>query len=233
MPNDGSISAGKLPDIHYLMELKIWLERARDMLIPAIQRAENELEQILQIESALSEVEALSPVLKRVAKIRAGMEACLDSLRHQDREWIKRINSVENLGRISVVWKSSSEVSDMRCLIELKAWLEDARDMLIRVINGAEEELERIRRIESALSEVEALPPVLKRIAKIRAGMEESLVILWDQNVEWVSRIPWVENLGRFSAAPEASRHVGVLEGKGENVLSGEEIKALLTGEIN
>jgi hypothetical protein len=209
MPNKESISVGKVPDRRSLIELKTWLEGARDMLILAIQGAESELERIRQIESVFAKTEALSPVVERLMKIRDGMENFLEILRDQDGQWVKRITWVENLGKISAAWEASTEVSDMPSLIELKTWLEGTRVMLILAIQGAESELGRIRQIESVFAKTEALSPVVESLTKIRDGVEAFLDILRYQDGEWGRRITWVENLERISAAWEASTELG------------------------
>jgi hypothetical protein len=210
MPDEESILAGTRSDRRCFIELKTWMEGARDLFIRAIQRTENELEWIRQAESEFTRTEALSPVIERLAEISAGMNDCLDILRDQDREWIKWIDSVENLGRISAPWGASGEVLDRSCLIELKAWLDGTPGTLIRAIKRAEDELERIRRIESAFPKAETLSPDLKRLTGIRTGMEECLDMLWDLNVECISRATWVENLvGKTSVARKASTESG------------------------
>ncbi len=209
MPNEESIFAGTRSGRRCFIELKTWMEGARGLLIRAIQRTEDELERIRQAESAFSKTGALASVIEGLTGIRVGITECLDILRDHDGEWIKRINSVESPGRISAPWGPSGEVSGRGCLIELKAWLDGAPNTLIRAIRRAEDELERLRQIESAFSKTETLFPDLERLTRIRAGMEECLDMLWDQNVECVSRTTWVENLVGISLAWEASTESG------------------------
>ncbi len=207
LSNEQVLSAVRLPDMRSPIQLKTWLVDVRDMLTRAIKGAENELEPISQIESSFSKIEALSPVVERLAAIRGGMEGCLNVLRDHNGELDSRIILIEDLGRISADWQASDELLD-GFLLELKTCLESVRDMLTRAIEVAGNELERIRQMEPSFSKIEAFSPVVERLAAIRGGMEGCLNVLRDHNGELDSSVMWVKNLGRTSAACEASPEV-------------------------
>jgi len=215
MSHEEVLSAWRLSDRHSPIQLKTWLEDIRDILTRAIKGTENELERIRQIESSFSKIEALFPVVERLAAIRGGMEECLNVLRDQNRELDSRIILIEDLGRISADWEDSDELLD-GFLIELKTCLENVRDMLTRAINSAGNELERIRQIESSFSKIEALSPVVERLTAIRGGMEECLKVLQDHNGELDNSVRWAKNLARTSAAQEAPPEVIVREDRPE-----------------
>jgi hypothetical protein len=206
------VSVGTVSERHYLIELKTWLEEARDMLIPAIQRVENELQRIPLLESTFGETEAPATVTEGLTSIRVGMQACLEILRDQDSRWIKGINSVEKLVRISEGWEASGELSVKQCTIEFKSWLEGALETLMPAVQRADNELQRIRRIEAEFSKIETLSLITQRLTKIRSGMVECLEILRDQNVEWMSRITWIENVAGITAVWQVSSELVGLE---------------------
>lgn len=205
MQNMELVTVESVPDRRYLIELKTWLEGARNTLVQAIQIAENELQRIPQIESGFSSTQPPAWVVEDLTAIRAGIEESLGILRDQDREWIKRMNSVEDLEKISAAWEASGQVSYWYCLSELTTSLEGAREIFIQAIQRVENELQQIRRIESALYETQALSPVTENLTKIRAGIEECLEILHDLNVEWISRIAWIEIPAKITAPWEVS----------------------------
>ena len=207
MSNEQVLSAVRLSDMRSPIQLKTWLVEVRNMLTQAIKGAENELEPISQIESSFSKIEALSPVVERLTAIRGGMEGCLNVLRDHNGELDSRIILIEDLGRISADWQASDELLD-GFLLELKTCLESVRDMLTRAIKVAGNELERIRQMEPSFSKIEAFSPVVERLAAIRGGMEGCLNVLRDHNGELDSCVMWVKNLGRTSAACEASPEV-------------------------
>ncbi|MDR3555170.1 MAG: hypothetical protein P4L55_10485 [Syntrophobacteraceae bacterium] len=78
--------------------------------MPAVQRADNELQQIRRIEAEFSKIEALSLITQRLTKIRSGMEECLEILRDQNVEWMSRITWIENVAGITAVWQVSTEL---------------------------------------------------------------------------------------------------------------------------
>ena len=207
MSNEEVPAVGGLSDRRSPIRLKTWLEDVRDMLSQAIKGAENELERISQIESSFSKIEAVSPVVERLAAIRGGMEGCLNVLRDHSGELDSRIILIEDLGRISADSQASDELLD-GFLIELKTCLESVRDMLTQAIKGAENELEQIRQIESSFSMDEALSPVVERLTAVRAGMDGCLNVLRRHNGELDSGVMWVKSLGRTSAACEAPPEV-------------------------
>ncbi len=100
--------SGQMPDRWSLLELRLWMDDSRRMLIETIEGRTPKSSASFRSNPLLER----PPPLPRVGEargIRAGMQQRVDSLREQDGEWQKRITWVENLERVSATWESRIE----------------------------------------------------------------------------------------------------------------------------